>query len=67
MNEFTIPLQPLTTATGSQSSEPITLDPALWDAIRYAADCAEEDKREAWDYVRALFKQQQQKGTSDHA
>jgi len=55
MNEFTIPLQPLTTASGTTSSAPITLDAQTWDAIRYAADCAQEDKREAWAHVRALL------------
>ncbi len=61
-DSFSIPLQALTTATGTQSSASLTLDPQVWDAIRFAADCAECDKEEAWAYVRALI--EQQKGIS---
>jgi hypothetical protein len=66
MNEFSIPLQPLTTATGSQSSKPITLSPQVMDALRYWQSCPEEDKEAAAAFVRELLAQQtQQKGTTD--
>lgn len=63
MTTFFIPLQAPTTATSTQSSAPIRLDPQLWDAIRYWADCSDEDEEEAAAYVRKLL-DEQKKGTN---
>ncbi len=62
MDSFSIPLQPLVTATGTQSSEPITIDVAVWDALRYWQSCDEEDKEAAAAFVRQLL--DEQKGIS---